>query len=154
MGLTDKGILVADDGVGASYHLVGHAKVEIESRLVLVEPEEAQCYRGGRGLAVVDGRSPGRSAPVAPDVRPIRLRDLERAVRATCRRERHEFPEREAVERQLQFEKGVLSCVYIIGQRYTLYYSLLVYLYPHVCSALIWTLGEDEARTNYSFRGS
>lgn len=99
---TDERIPVAYHGVRFPDHLVRHPEVEIESRLILAEPQQLQRDGDGRCLAVVNRGPPGCSAPEASNVRPLGLRNLQRSIRATLYCEGHEFPQGEAIERQLE----------------------------------------------------
>lgn len=108
-------IAITYHGVRFPDHLVRHPEVEIESRLILAEPEQLEGDGDSLGLAVVNRGPPGRTAPEAAHVRSLGLRNLERTVRTPLSSERHKFPQGEAVERQLK-SQVVSTLIEIVGR--------------------------------------
>lgn len=107
-------IAITYHGVRFPDHLVRHPEVEIESRLILAEPEQLEGDGDSLGLAVVNRGPPRRTAPEAAHVRSLGLRNLERTVRTPLSSERHKFPQGETVERQLKSQE-VSTWIEIVG---------------------------------------
>jgi len=95
-------LAVSDDRAVPVEHFVSQPEVEVVSRVVQagqrVQPDQ---QRDGVGLAVIVGRRPGRAAPAARHGRPVRLGDVQVAVRAARVRVRSEPADGETVQRHL-----------------------------------------------------
>lgn len=127
-------IAITYHGVRFPDHLVRHPEVEIESRLILAEPEQLEGDGDSLGLAVVNRGPPRRTAPEAAHVRSLGLRNLERTVRTPLSSERHKFPQGETVERQLK-SQVVSTLIEIVG------WSLSKFIeigFPFFSPLLLW----------------
>lgn len=100
--LTDKGISISDNSISSPYHLVPHAKVKIEARLILTEPQKFQGYCDNWCFTVIYSWTPGCATPYTPDIGSLCFWYLQRPIETSFHRKGYKFPQGEAVEGQLQ----------------------------------------------------